>query len=265
MGVVDGLRRLFGFAFPVALPDGPPGDKVVAQAPRPPRHVAIIMDGNRRWAADRGLPALAGHREGTRALRRAVQAAVRCGLEQLTVFAFSTENWGRPEGEVSGLMSLFAETLTDEIGELHEQGVRVVFIGRPAARNPELQASVEQAMALTAQNTRMTLYVAFNYGGRAEMVDAVRGVVAAGIPASAVDDDVVRRHLYAPEMLDPDLVIRTSGEIRLSNFLLWQTAYSEFYFTDQYWPDFNEDTLQAALADYAARERRFGLREDRIA
>lgn len=235
------------------------------QAPEPLRHVAIIMDGNRRWAAERGLPILVGHREGTRALKRTVKAAVRFGLEQLTVFAFSTENWGRPDDEVSGLMSLFAETLTEEIAELHQEGVRVVFIGRLEAADTELQARIRRAMDLTAHNTALTLFVAFNYGGRAEIVDVVRRVAAEGVVGHDIDEEVVRRHLYAPEMLDPDLVIRTSGEIRLSNFLLWQSAYSEFYFTDQYWPDFNEESLRAALEDYAARERRFGARKDRIA
>ncbi len=223
------------------------------------------MDGNRRWAAERGLPLLVGHQEGTRALKRVVKAAVRFGLEQLTVFAFSTENWARPDDEVSGLMSLFARTITEEIDELHQQGVRMVFIGRLQAADAELEAGIRRAMDLTARNQALTLFVAFNYGGRAEIVDMVRSVVAEGTAAQDIDEECVRRHLYAPGMLDPDLVIRTSGEIRLSNFLLWQSAYSEFYFTDQYWPDFDEESLRAALDDYAARERRFGARKDRIA
>jgi undecaprenyl diphosphate synthase len=211
------------------------------------------MDGNARWAQARGLPVLAGHREGAKVLKQTVKDAVKLGIEELTVYAFSTENWQRPRDEVEGLMEMFAELIDSETPELHEQGVRMRFIGRREEVSARLQERMGWAEAETAGNTRMILFVAFNYGGRAEILDA-----AAAFEGGSEED--FQRHLYAPEMSEPDLLIRTSGEIRTSNFLLWQCAYSELVFTDTLWPDFSEDDLRAALDEYEARGRRFGAR-----
>jgi undecaprenyl diphosphate synthase len=216
-------------------------------------NVAIIMDGNARWAEARGLPVLAGHRQGAKTLKETVKIAVRLGIEELTVYAFSTENWTRPRDEVEGLMAMFAELIDSETPELHEQGVRMRFIGRREEVSERLQERMNWAEGETAQNERMTLFVAFNYGGRAEILDA-----AARFQGG--DEEDFARCLYAPEMTDPDLLIRTSGEIRTSNFLLWQCAYSELVFTDTLWPDFSEADLQAALDEFAERGRRFGAR-----
>lgn len=217
------------------------------------RSVAIIMDGNARWAQQRGLPVLEGHREGARALKRTVQDAVRNQLEELTVFAFSTENWSRPEDEVSGLMAMFAELIRSETPELKEQGVCMRFIGRRKGLTAELRDMMDWASEETAGQTRLKLFVAFNYGGRAEIIDAARRF-------DGETEDEFRTLLYAPEMSDPELVIRTSGEHRLSNYLLWQTAYSELHFTDVLWPDFKEGDLVAALDEFTTRGRRFGSR-----
>jgi undecaprenyl diphosphate synthase len=217
------------------------------------RHVAIIMDGNARWAESRGLPVLEGHRQGARALKQTVRDAVALGLRELTVYAFSTENWTRPRDEVEGLMAMFADLIESETPELDEEGVRMRFIGRREGISAELDERMDWAERETGENERMTLYVAFNYGGRAEIVDA-----AARFPGG--DEEAFRRCLYAPEMTDPELLIRTSGERRLSNYLLWQCAYSELVFSESLWPDFDRDDLAAALEEYAARERRFGAR-----
>lgn len=211
------------------------------------------MDGNARWARERRLPVLAGHREGAQALKRTVRHAVELGVEELTVYAFSTENWSRPRAEVEGLMELFTELIASETPELDDQGVRMRFIGRREGLSPELVERMGWAEATTRRNERMTLYVAFNYGGRAELVDAARRF-------DGGDEEEFRSHLYAPEMADPELLIRTSGERRLSNYLLWQCAYSELVFPDALWPDFDRDDLVAALDQYSARERRFGAR-----
>jgi undecaprenyl diphosphate synthase len=216
-------------------------------------NVAIIMDGNARWAESRGLPVLAGHREGAKTLKETVKIAVRLGVKELAVYAFSTENWGRPREEVDGLMAMFAELIDSETPELNEQGVRMRFIGRRHAVSERLQERMSWAERATARNDRMKLFVAFNYGGRAEILDA-----AARFRAG--DEKDFARYLYAPEMKDPDLLIRTSGEMRMSNFLLWQCAYSELVFTDTLWPDFAEADLQAALDEYAERGRRYGAR-----
>jgi undecaprenyl diphosphate synthase len=216
-------------------------------------NVAIIMDGNARWAESRGLPVLAGHREGAKTLKETVKIAVRLGINELTVYAFSTENWGRPRDEVDGLMAMFAELIDSETPELNEQGVRMRFIGRRHAVSERLQERMGWAERETARNDRMKLFVAFNYGGRAEILDA-----AARFKAG--DERDFTRYLYAPEMKDPDVLIRTSGEMRMSNFLLWQCAYSELVFTDTLWPDFAEADLQAALDEYAERGRRYGAR-----
>jgi len=217
------------------------------------RHVAIIMDGNARWAADRGLPVLEGHRQGARTLKQTVRNGVSLGLAELTVYAFSTENWTRPRDEVDGLMAMFAELIESETPELDDEGVRMRFIGRHEGISDELRRRMAWAEEKTAGNERMTLFVAFNYGGRAEIVDAAERYAGGGEEAFA-------QLLYAPEMSDPELLIRTSGERRLSNYLLWQSAYSELIFSDKLWPDFDKDDLAAALDEYEARERRFGAR-----
>lgn len=217
------------------------------------RCVAIIMDGNARWAAKEGVSTLDGHREGAQALKRTVKDAVRLGLDELTVYAFSTENWSRPDDEVKGLMAMFAELLRSETPELKEQGVRMQFIGRRQGLSAELRDMMDWATAETANNDRLKLFVAFNYGGRAELIDAAKRF-------DGETEEEFAALLYAPDMTDPDLVIRTSGEHRLSNYLLWQTAYSELYFTDALWPDFDETELVAALDDFEQRGRRFGAR-----
>jgi undecaprenyl diphosphate synthase len=219
----------------------------------PARHVAIIMDGNGRWAGQRGLNVLEGHREGARALKRTVQNSVKLGIEELTAYTFSTENWTRPDPEVQGLMALFAEMIETETPELDEEGVRMRFIGRLEGVSDELRRQMDWAEGKTRGNSRMTLFVAFNYGGRAEILDAAARYTGGG-------EEEFARLLYAPDMSDPDLVIRTSGEIRLSNFLLWQSAYSELVFSDVLWPDFDLPDLEAALQEFEARQRRFGAR-----
>jgi undecaprenyl diphosphate synthase len=217
------------------------------------RYVAIIMDGNARWATERGLPVLEGHREGARALKQTVRNAVKLDVKELTVYAFSTENWTRPRAEVEGLMLMFSELIESETPELHEEGVRMRFIGRRDGVSDTLRDRMNWAEAHTEANERMILYVAFNYGGRAEIVDAARRFEGG-------DEEDFAKLLYAPEMSDPDLLIRTSGEHRLSNYLLWQSAYSELVFSDTLWPDFDNDELAAALEEYASRERRYGAR-----
>ncbi len=230
---------------------------------RVPVHVAIIMDGNGRWARQRGLPRLAGHRAGTENLRRVIRRFGDYGVKFLTLYAFSTENWLRPKREVEGLLRLLRQVIRRELQHLHENGIRLLHIGRLEGLPPRLQQQVREAMDLTKDNERMTLTIAFNYGGRAEIVDAVRRIVAAGIPPEQVDEQVVAAHLYTAGLPDPDLIIRTGGEMRLSNFLLWQGAYAEFYSTPVYWPDFDEDDIDQALLAYSRRKRRFGrLPED---
>jgi undecaprenyl diphosphate synthase len=222
--------------------------------------VAIILDGNGRWAAKRGLPVEAGHREGTRALRRTVEAAIELGIESLTVYAFSTENWLRPPAEVDSLMEIFRETIDRELPDLAEQGVRTRFIGRRDRASDELRERMAALERETADRNRLDLWIAFDYGGRAELADAARRLIASGVSAEEVDEDVLAVYLYAPDMPDPDMVIRTSGELRISNFLLWQVAYSELVFVDTLWPDFGEADLQQAVEQYAGRRRRFGGR-----
>jgi undecaprenyl diphosphate synthase len=217
------------------------------------RYVAIITDGNGRWAQARGLPVLAGHEAGADVVKARLRDAAELGIEELTVYSFSTENWSRPRAEVDGLMAMFAERIDRETPELDEQGVRMRFVGRRDGLAPELMRRMDWAEDKTAANRRITLFVAFNYGGRAEIVDAARTFTG----ESEAD---FRRHLYAPDMHDPDLLIRTSGEMRLSNYLLWQCAYSEFVFRDELWPDFSREAFEASLAEYTARRRRFGGR-----
>jgi len=222
--------------------------------------VAIILDGNGRWAKRRGLPPAAGHRAGARTVRKIVEAAIDLGIHDLSVFAFSTENWSRPQDEVDALMDIFAETIERELPDLAEQGVRVRFIGRRDRAPADLRRRMDAMEDRTGLNTRINLWVAFDYGGRSELVEAARRIVESGVEAADIDENVFAAHLYAPELPDPDMLIRTSGELRISNFLLWQVAYSELVFVDKLWPDFEARDLRAALVEYAQRRRRFGGR-----
>jgi undecaprenyl diphosphate synthase len=217
------------------------------------RYVAIITDGNGRWAAQRGVPVVEGHSAGADTVKARLRDAVDLGVKELTVYSFSTENWSRPADEVAALMAMFAQRIDAETPELHDEGVRMRFIGRRERVAPELERRMDWAQELTDANDRITLFVAFNYGGRAEIIDAARTF------EGATEEDF-RRHLYAPEMHDPDLIIRTSGEQRLSNYLLWQSAYSELVFRDELWPDFSRAAFEESLAEYEARRRRFGGR-----
>jgi undecaprenyl diphosphate synthase len=218
------------------------------------------MDGNGRWAAGRGLSVAEGHREGARALRRTVEAAVDLGIESLAVYAFSTENWARPPDEVESIMELMDETIDRELPDLAKQGVRTRFFGRRDRIPAELQEKMARLERETAHLERLQLWIAFDYGGRAELVEAARALVEEGVGAAAVSEEAFAERLYAPELPDPDLVIRTSGEQRISNFLLWQSAYAELVFDETLWPDFGEDRLRAAVEEYARRVRRFGAR-----
>ena len=224
-----------------------------------PQHVAIIMDGNGRWALSRGLPRLAGHRAGTENLRRVIEACVEFGIKYLTIYAFSTENWGRPTAEVKGLMRILEDVIERELRELHEEGVQLRHIGTLDRIRPSLRQKVLDAIELTKDNSTLILNVAFNYGGRDEIVHAIRQMIEDGVTITEVNADLVNKYLYTSGVPDPDLVIRTSGELRISNFLIWQAAYAEWYFTPTYWPDFNRDQFQRALVEYGQRERRYGL------
>jgi undecaprenyl diphosphate synthase len=225
-----------------------------------PRAVAIIMDGNGRWAVAHGLPVSEGHRAGTRALRRTVEAAIELGIGSLCVYAFSTENWARPEDEVADLMVILAETIDREFPDLARQGVRTRFMGRRDRIPADLRAKMEELERETAQLRTLDLWIAFDYGGRAELVAATRRIVEDGVSAEDVDEHAIAERLAAPELPDVDLLIRTSGELRLSNFLLWQSSYAELVFTDTLWPDFGADDLRDAVTAYAERGRRFGAR-----
>ena len=230
-----------------------------ADVPRA-RTVAIIMDGNGRWAARRGLPVEAGHREGTRALRRTVEAAIDLGVRTLVVYAFSTENWSRPADEVAALMEIFGETIERELPDLAAQGVRTRFLGRRDRVPEDIREQMEELERSTELLDTLALWIAFDYGGRAEIVEAARRCLEEGIAAEELNEEALAARLYAPELAEIDLLIRTSGEFRTSNFLLWETAYAELLFTDTLWPDFGADDLRAALDTFAARERRFGGR-----
>lgn len=226
---------------------------------RVPRHVACVMDGNGRWAQQRGLKRTEGHAAGEEALFDAVEGALDAGVEWLTVYAFSTENWSRPVDEVRFLMNFNRRILLGHRDDLHRKGVRIRFIGRKGWRVPRGVTKVmEESVALTARNRRMTFTIAFNYGGRAEIIDAVAAMARDGVPADKISEKTLRHYLYAPDMPDPDLVIRTSGEYRISNFLLWELAYSELIFTPKFWPDFRREDLWDAIRTYQARDRRFG-------
>ena len=223
-----------------------------------PNHVGIIMDGNGRWAARHGMSRSEGHRAGTENLRRIIEAFIRQGVRYLTLYAFSTENWNRPDDEVSALLAIVNEVIRTEVDELHREDIRLRHLGRLDRLPPVLRRSICESIELTKHNSRMTLCVAFDYGGRAEIVDAVRSIIADGVRAEDVDEELLRRYMYTNGMPDPDLIIRTSGEQRLSNFLIWQAAYSEYYTTPVYWPDFDEAEVDKALEAYSRRKRRFG-------
>lgn len=223
-----------------------------------PRHVAVVMDGNGRWASKRFMPRFVGHKQGVDALVRTVRACADRGIEYLTVFAFSSENWKRPEEEVSGLMSLVLVAVSKYLGKLASEGVRIRIVGDREAVSDKVRAAWDEAETRTAHNSRITLSVAFNYGGRWDMVQACRRAIEAGVPAAELTEERLSEYLALSHAPDPDLFIRTGGEVRISNFLLWQAAYSELHFTPCLWPDFNEAELDAALAKFAARDRRFG-------
>ena len=228
------------------------------QTTRSVRHLAIIMDGNGRWATQRHLPRLAGHKAGVTALRRVVECATDENIEMLSVYAFSTENWGRPRAEVDGLMRLFWETIRSDLEKLHRDGVRLRHLGRLQDLSPDIQQAVRDSIELTHNNTRIGLNVCFNYGGRAELVDAVRQIIADGRNPNSITEELIASYLYTRDLPDPDLIIRTSGEVRLSGFMLWQSAYSEFYFCDAYWPAFRKIDFLRAIRSYQERDRRFG-------
>jgi undecaprenyl diphosphate synthase len=225
---------------------------------RIPTHVAIIMDGNGRWALARGLPRLLGHRAGTENLRRIITACVEFGVKYLTIYAFSTENWGRPREEVEGLMNILEDVIDRELAELNQEGVKLRHIGRLERLDPKLQEKVMDAIELTKHNERLVLNVAFNYGGRDEIINAIQKMIKDGVKVEEVTSDLVSQYLYTAGVPDPDLIIRTSGELRVSNFLIWQGAYSEWYVTSVYWPDFNKDEFRKALDTFAKRDRRYG-------
>lgn len=232
-------------------PSIPPLEKI-------PQHVAIIMDGNGRWAIQRGLPRLAGHKAGTENLRRVIRSTVEFGVKYLTIYAFSTENWGRPPEEVQGLMLILQDVIDNELKELHKEGVQLRHIGRLEKLDPRIQKKVLKAIELTKNNNQLILNVAFNYSGRDEIVYAIQKIIDAGIPAKDVTDEMVDKYLFTAGIPDPDLIIRTSGELRLSNFLIWQAAYSEWYITPKFWPDFDKEEYRHALESFAQRDRRYG-------
>jgi undecaprenyl diphosphate synthase len=240
------------------MPDELPLKQRYPQITRVPYHVGIIMDGNGRWAQARNQPRIAGHKAGTENIRRVLRAATELGIKVLTIYAFSTENWGRPPDEVAGLMSLLGQVIRRETKDLHANGVCIRHSGRLEGIAPKLAQDIQDAVALTGHNTRITLNVAWNYGGRAEIVDAVRHIMADGHSPADVTEQLISDYLYTGGLPDADLIIRTGGEYRLSNFLIWQSAYAEYYATPTYWPDFDEAELAAALIEYSQRERRFG-------
>ncbi len=225
---------------------------------RIPQHVAIIMDGNGRWAIQRGLPRVAGHKAGTENLRRVIRSTVEFGIKYLTIYAFSTENWGRPPEEVQGLMGILQDVIDRELNELHQEGVQLRHIGRLERLDEKIQAKVLKAIELTKNNDRLVLNVAWNYGGRDEIVCAIQKMIKDGIVPEHVTDELVSQYLFTAGVPDPDLVIRTSGELRVSNFLIWQAAYSEWYVTPTFWPDFDREEYRRALEAFAQRDRRFG-------
>ena len=243
-----------------------PPEKISAHHEKIPAHVAIIMDGNGRWAAARHLPRMAGHRAGTENLRRIITACVELGIKYLTIYAFSTENWKRPGDEVQGLMQILADVLQKEIDELHKEGVRIIHIGRLEGLSPDLRNQIINAVEFTSQNKRLILNVAWNYGGRDEILHAVQQIMSLKPNPVEINEELISQHLFTKESPDPDLVIRTSGEMRTSNFLPWQSAYAEWYFTQTLWPDFDKGELLKAIQVFNQRSRRFGGRtpEDEV-
>jgi undecaprenyl diphosphate synthase len=239
-------------------------EKTESPLKRIPQHVAIIMDGNGRWAKQRGLPRSEGHRQGTENLRRLIRAAVEFKIEILTIYAFSTENWNRPRREVQLLMRILEMVIDRELEELNGEGVQIRHIGELDGIDERLQKKVLEACETTKNNSRLILNVAFNYGGRDEIVHAVQAIIRKGIPPEAITEELISDHLYTSGLPDPDLLIRTSGEFRLSNFLIWQGAYAEHYYTPVYWPDFDKEALREALDEYANRKRRFGKTDEQI-
>lgn len=223
-----------------------------------PQHVAMIMDGNGRWALQRGLPRLAGHKAGTENLRRVIRSTVEFGVKYLTIYAFSTENWGRPPEEVKGLMYILEDVIDRELNELNKEGVQLRHIGRLERLAPSIQEKVLDAIEVTKNNDRLILNIAFNYGGRDEIVQAIQRMMKDGVPPEKVTDELVSQYMYTAGVPDPDLIIRTSGELRVSNFLIWQAAYSEWYITPTFWPDFDKEEYRRALESFAHRDRRFG-------
>lgn len=238
--------------------DASPSHTHIVPGARPPRHVAIIMDGNGRWAAQRGLARMDGHEAGTENIRRITSCAGELGVQFLTLWAFSTENWRRPREEVSGLMQILGRAILSETEDLHRRGAQLRHIGDLDALEPHLQSSIRDAIDLTRNNTGIVLTLAFNYGGRHEIARAVRHIVEAGTPVDDITEDLIAEHLYTSDMPDPDLILRTSGEFRTSNFLIWQAAYAEWIFSPKFWPDFGPDDFAEAIAEYARRDRRFG-------
>lgn len=229
-----------------------------------PQHIAFIMDGNGRWARERNLPRVAGHRSGAENVRRIVENSIRFGVKHITLYAFSTENWKRPEDEVRGLMTILGEVLERETPKLHAEGVRINHLGRLNGMNANLQRKIIQATEKTQKNTRLTLNVCFNYGGRLEIVDAVRKIIESGVDPTEITEETISRNLYSSNSPDPDLIIRTAGEQRLSNYLIWQAAYSEYWFTPLYWPDFGKDEYLQALREYTKRVRKFGQTPEQV-
>lgn len=227
-----------------------------------PTHVAIIMDGNGRWAQKRGLHRNEGHRAGTENMRRVLEGAVEFGIKVLTVYAFSTENWGRPDDEVHGLLDILSNVLQREVPEMHKNGVKLRHLGRLEGISPEMKQSVQAALELTKNNDRITLNVAFNYGGRMEILDAVKKMIRDQVPPDKVDEKLFESYLYSAGLPDPDLIVRTAGEMRLSNFLIWQAAYAEYFTTPTLWPDFDKQELYQALVAFSQRQRRFGKLEN---
>lgn len=238
--------------------DNPNGVQPEYNGLRIPYHVGIVMDGNGRWAQQRGQPRVFGHRAGTENIRRVLEASVNAGIKVLTIYAFSTENWNRPPAEVRALMQLLSRTIRDQLQDLHKHGVRIRHSGSLIGISDTLKRQIAEALELTRNNEEITLNVAFNYGGRAEIIDAVQRIIADGLRPEAVTEDMFSHYLYTQDLPDPDLIIRTGGEYRLSNFLIWQAAYAEYYATPTYWPDFDENELRHALVAYTERDRRFG-------
>lgn len=233
--------------------------RVDEQLEKIPYHLAIIMDGNGRWAKSRGMPRLAGHRAGVENLRRIIRACAEFGIRILTIYAFSTENWGRPESEVSGLMNILEAVIDRELDNLDANGVQLRHLGKLEGISPSLTNKVRMAIERTRNNDRLTLNVAFNYGGREEILQAIKRIVEDGVPADQIDNVLFSHYLYTAGQPDPDLIVRTSGELRVSNFLIWQGSYAEYYATPTFWPDFDKEELRKALIQYNQRERRFGL------